>query len=154
MLQTTEADLSKILDRAKTFHGHLGPFLVIGVRAGLIGLQKMKLDEGFQNLATTITLEYRTPYSCIIDGVQIATRCTTGNGCLRIENSDRDNIHIFFEDKKRHRVKLTVNPSLLKELQYELAGPKDRKKLETLAYQIASMREDELFVINLLPNSI
>ncbi len=153
MLQTAELDLCRILDSAKAFHGHLGPFLAIGVRAGLIGLQKMKLDEGFQKLATTVTLEYKTPYSCIIDGVQISTRCTTGNGGLRIENRDGDGIHILFEDKENNQLKLSVNPSLLKKLQCELTEPKDREKLETLAHQVASMREDELFVFNLPPIS-
>lgn len=34
-------ELDVILKRAAEFHGHLGPFLVIGVRMGLIGLREL-----------------------------------------------------------------------------------------------------------------
>jgi formylmethanofuran dehydrogenase subunit E len=39
--KVTPPELASLLEKAAELYGHLGPFLAIGVRMGLIGLQKI-----------------------------------------------------------------------------------------------------------------
>ncbi|UCB61363.1 MAG: hypothetical protein JSW72_04760, partial [Candidatus Bathyarchaeota archaeon] len=56
--------LAAVLEKAAEFHGHLGPFLVIGVRIGLIGLKEISKHNGEQ-LTIDLSLPLHVPFSCI-----------------------------------------------------------------------------------------
>ncbi|MGQ9542839.1 MAG: formylmethanofuran dehydrogenase subunit E family protein [Candidatus Bathyarchaeia archaeon] len=84
----TNLDLLRLLRRAKDFHGHMGPFLAIGVRAGFTGLQILNVGRGDPNVRATVWLRYSTPFSCVADGVQVSTGCTYGNKRLIIRDSE------------------------------------------------------------------
>jgi len=79
--------IDKVLKNAIHFHGHLGPYLVLGVRAGLyaneiLGRSPMKMK-------AAITSPLTPPQSCFIDGIQITTGCTTGKNNIKlIESSE------------------------------------------------------------------
>jgi len=64
--------------KAIEFHGHLGPYLVLGLKAGLFANQifgrKPMKTEAFIKTKTT------PPQSCFADGVQFSTGCTLGKG--------------------------------------------------------------------------
>ena len=69
--------------RAKEFHGHLCPFLLLGVRASEIALSR--LGEGRAGERETMEenlLALVECNNCFTDGVQVATGCTLGNNCL------------------------------------------------------------------------
>jgi formylmethanofuran dehydrogenase subunit E len=53
-----------LLREAEDFHGHLGPFLVIGVRAGLIGLIRLGITRGDPKLSVTAMLKNSTLLAC------------------------------------------------------------------------------------------
>ena len=72
------SELKSLLERATEFHGHLGPFLVIGVRMGLIGLKKFGIGSN-DHLTIDVSLPLHVPFSCIIDGLQVSTNCTVGS---------------------------------------------------------------------------
>jgi len=55
--------LNNIIEKAVDFHGHLGPFLVIGVRIGLIGLRELGLKKSTETPHVTALLEYSVPFS-------------------------------------------------------------------------------------------
>jgi len=80
-------DVGLSLEEAARFHGHLGPFLVLGYRAGKAALSKLepcRPDE----LEAKVTCPRRKPYSCFVDGVQCSTRCTLGKGNLEVFEGD------------------------------------------------------------------
>jgi len=136
--------LIALLGEAENFHGHFGPFLVIGVRAGLIGLTKLKIEKGNPKLSVTAMLKNSIPYSCIIDGVQVATGCTIGNKRLRLEDSS--NISIRFKNNNGKQVEIEVNSAALDELIERLSALNvEAKEVRRLGYTIASMSEHELF---------
>ena len=84
--QKVPKELISPLEKAADFHGHLGPFLVIGVRMGLIGLKNIgKYNNG--QLSIDVSLPLRVPFSCIIDGLQVTTHCTVGNQKLSVKDS-------------------------------------------------------------------
>ena len=58
-----------ILQKAVGFHGHLGPFLIIGVSMGLIGLRELETTPDNAKLCATISVNKVVPFSCVIDGV-------------------------------------------------------------------------------------
>ncbi len=65
------------LELARTYHGHLGPYLVIGIKMGNRALAELAPETCFQ-LSAEIRCPEAPPPSCVIDGVQLSTGCTMG----------------------------------------------------------------------------
>ncbi|UCB61543.1 MAG: formylmethanofuran dehydrogenase, partial [Candidatus Bathyarchaeota archaeon] len=42
-MRERKQELEDVIERAMEFHGHLGPFLVIGVRMALIGMRELEV---------------------------------------------------------------------------------------------------------------
>jgi len=64
-------------ERAIEFHGHDGPYMVIGLRMGLTALEMLDC-KGWFDLECEVRLEWNPPDSCVIDGIQSSTGCTMG----------------------------------------------------------------------------
>lgn len=75
-------EVPKELREASRFHTHLGPYLVVGLRMGRAVVRELG-DEPFSYRIRAHTGRI-PPYSCSVDGMQLATPCTTGNGCIEI----------------------------------------------------------------------
>lgn len=136
---------TNLIRKAADFHGHLGPFLVIGVRMGNLARKRLNVEAGEDSeLQATARLPFLTPFSCILDGIQITTHCTVGNRKLKIENS-QETITLYFE---RHNppkeLKIHVDPKVVEELE---DGFSKGTSNEELAHEIASISEDRLFII-------
>ena len=139
-------DLDKDMEKAVDFHGHLGPFLVVGVRMGIIGLKQLEARQGDTALRATVSLKRSVPFSCVIDGIQVTTKCTIGNAKLKIRNSPKE-ISTTLEILGGKRVTVTVNPARLAELRRSLPKTVASDQLEEIARVIASMPEEDLFII-------
>jgi len=74
-------DLDELIDRGTKVHGHLGPFLVVGIRLGLLALELLD-SPGYFGLRAESDTGSITPLSCLTDGIQIGSGCTTGKGKL------------------------------------------------------------------------
>jgi formylmethanofuran dehydrogenase subunit E len=135
-------DLASLLEKAKDLHGHLGPFLVVGVRAGLTGLRELQTRKQKREVFATAQLPYSVPYSCILDGVQVATGCTTGNKRLTFEDSS--NLMILFRNKAGRSVTISILPEAIEELRRDLVN---EVSSEAAAYKAASMADEELFAV-------
>jgi len=151
-LSNVDLQLMTILKEAEGFHGHLGPFLVIGVRAGLVGLTKLGIEKGDQQMSATAMLKNSIPFSCILDGVQIATGCTVGNKRLKLQDSS--SVTIRFENKNGKQVEIEVNSTTLDRLMERLSA-KDvgSEEVRRLGYIMASIGEHVLFRVKLETNS-
>lgn len=138
-------DLTFLLDKAKDFHGHFGPFLVIGIRAGLMGLRELQTEKENGDLSAMASLTYSVPYSCILDGIQIATGCTLGNKRLRYEDSSK--FTISFKNGGGKAVTVSILPKALDELTQRLGKDKSPEDVERLAYTVVSMPKAQLFIV-------
>jgi formylmethanofuran dehydrogenase subunit E len=72
-----------LIEKAKEFHGHICPFLVLGLRASEIAMKKLGIEKARES--ETVAEEILAIIecnNCFADGVQIATGCTLGNNCL------------------------------------------------------------------------
>jgi formylmethanofuran dehydrogenase subunit E len=66
------------LEQAAQFHGHLGPWLALGLKAGLHA--RRALGATPFELTARVHCPARPPYSCFVDGVQVGSGCTLGKG--------------------------------------------------------------------------
>lgn len=143
--RNVDTELMSIVERAVEFHGHLGPFLVIGVRMGLIGLRELGIEKNDGNLHITAMLKDSVPFSCTIDGIQVVTKCTTGNQKLKL--IDSPGIAAEFELQHREKLTVAVNPTTFNRLRSRLLEDVSLEETRKLARMIASMPEEELFII-------
>ena len=138
-------DLALEIRNAEKLHGHLGPFLVIGVRMGSLAKRILNANTWEVNeLRVTARLPLLTPFSCIIDGIQATTQCTVGNQKLRIDNSQAQIIVHFEQQNSNKTLRIQVNPKIIDELKNRFSKGASN---EELAWEIASMSESELFII-------
>ncbi len=143
---SSDRNLASILLRAVDFHGHFGPFLVVGVRAGIIALRELQTSKENKGLRAVASLVYSVPYSCILDGVQLSTGCTVGNRRLRFEESS--NFSIVLEDSGNGKVTVSILSEAVDELKRKLAKDLPTEDVEKLAHEVASMAEEELFLVD------
>lgn len=135
-----------ILDQAESFHGHLGPFLALGVRAGLLGLRELKIEKGDMQIRVSCTLEYKVPFSCMLDGIQITTKCTAGNTRLSWRESQRVTANFELENDGR-KIEVEVKPEVLQELKNKLKKNRSDEFGRRLALDVVSRADDALFQI-------
>ena len=134
---------SKLLEDAKSFHGHLGPFIVLGLRIGLIGLHELNMSKHSDELKVIAYLNYKPPISCILDGLQITTGCTLGN--KKLEFNESDEVLINFIVKGKNVLSIKVDNAMIDKL---LKKPmKSIEEMEKLAYEVAKIPQKELFNI-------
>lgn len=138
--------LSSFVEKATEFHGHLGPFLVIGVRMGLIGLKKLDAKPNDKQLSVTASLPLHVPFSCIIDGLQVTTKCTVGNQKLTVKNSEE--IQAEFKRGSSRGMVVALSDSAFEKLKAQLLreGMSDEEVCD-LAWKVAAMSEGELFAV-------
>ncbi|AGK60448.1 Formylmethanofuran dehydrogenase subunit E [Archaeoglobus sulfaticallidus PM70-1] len=76
-------DVYRLIETAKQFHGHICPFLVLGIKASVIALNKLGIDRAeYKESVGEEILAIVECNNCFADGVQIATGCTFGNNSL------------------------------------------------------------------------
>ncbi|MEM3703234.1 MAG: formylmethanofuran dehydrogenase subunit E family protein [Candidatus Bathyarchaeia archaeon] len=137
--------LTMEIRNAENLHGHLGPFLVIGVKIARLAKKHLKLNSVKQkDMQITAMLPLLIPFSCIIDGIQATTQCTVGNRKLKIKNS-KETVKVNFRLKNPNRtLKIHVNPKVLETLKDQLSKGASN---EELAWKIAFMPESQLLRI-------
>ncbi|MCR4404172.1 MAG: formylmethanofuran dehydrogenase subunit E family protein [Candidatus Acetothermia bacterium] len=128
--------LEELVERGAEFHGHLGPFLVCGLRMGLLALRELG-SSGHSDLRATVETGTIPPLSCLIDGIQVATGCTLGKGNIQATAHGRPRaVFIKARGLKCH---------LKVELQPELAERFRSGDAEALAREVMGMTEEALF---------
>ena len=135
-----ESALDRILEEASILHSHVGPFLALGVKAGLRAIEVLGY-EPFKMRAKLILMEKRVPYTCFADGMQFITGCTLGKGNIEIvEGNDFKAIFIL----KPKVLELKIKSEVLNELE------NCKNKLEAEAKKIMKASLYEFFEEKLL----
>lgn len=102
------------LKEAVKFHGHLGPYLVLGILAGELALKRLKLKKYF-GLEVMVWGASNRPKSCLIDGLQLSTGATYGKGNIYKHNASA--VRINFKSKDAGRVlSIRFNKALVRDL--------------------------------------
>lgn len=133
------------LKEATEFHGHLGPYLVLGLRAGEVGLKKLKCKKYF-DLDVKVYGADKKPESCLIDGLQLSTGATYGKG--NIQKLNGPTIKIEFQNLiNNKKIILKLKNSLIQRLK----ETKTHRNSQLLARQLYKTDNSKLF--NLTPNT-
>lgn len=140
----------RLLQQAAIFHGHLGPWLALGLRAGLRARRLVSADPF--RLCARVRCPNRTPYTCFLDGIQFGSGCTLGKGNIRhIPAAGRGHplravISAEFQDRERDRpgLRLELRPELRTELQ--LAPADTEAAVAKLGREIYARPLDRLFI--------
>jgi len=85
-MTAVEESLSEeeLMHRARQFHGHLGAWLVLGLRAGEYGVKRLEAEKWF-GLRVLVECQTRPPERCLVDGLQLSTGCTYGKGNIELQ---------------------------------------------------------------------
>lgn len=141
MKRTTHAR-SDLLKSATSFHGHLGPYLVLGLRMGLVAVRTLRPREPHE-LSVTVWTEHSPPRSCLLDGVQVSSGCTLGKGNLQVNNASQ--VQARFRRSKRS---ILIRPTAAtKKLLDAISRRTTENDLRKLAVYLSAMSEGDLFVV-------
>jgi len=133
------------LKEAVRFHGHLGPYLVLGVLAGEFFLKKIKCRKHFR-LKIKVQGVGKKPKSCLIDGLQLSTGATYGKGNIQKLNGTIIRIE-FYNQLSKKRIILKLKDGL----RQKLDAAKTHQDSEALAKELYTTNYCKLF--NLTPNT-
>ena len=128
-----------LLDGAVKFHGHLGPFLVLGLKAGLSGVDYLGKD--YFKLKAKVETAPHPPRSCFIDGVQFASGCTTGKGNIEVKASDKVSVEFTLGERK---IKIEVRNDILEALDHVSSN----NQAELISKELMQKTDTELFLIS------
>lgn len=124
------------------FHGHLGPFIVLGYRMGLYALNYFGNDPFA--LCATVSCSGQPPESCLIDGIQIGSGCTYGKRNIELVISPE--INVLFRHKDGRSLLLKQGPYLSKQDEY-LSEAETELAFEHFAEAMYVMPDGELFTV-------
>ncbi len=129
----------ELLARLRAFHGHLGPFAMLGYRAGKLALRELGVPPHF-GLRARVQCPPHTPDSCFVDGVQYATGCTLGKRNIDVEVSEAIALTVTVDGGGPA---LTVVPR--RDLIQRFGPWMEEANDEAAALRVLGMRDDELF---------
>ena len=128
--------LRDLIEHGTEFHGHLGPFLVLGIRMGLLALKDLG-SSGHKEIDARVKTGTTPPISCLVDGIQISTGCTMGKGNIATEDLGRAEATFSANGKS---LTLKVKDQVMAEIK---AGK--YSSLEDFAWEMSGRSDEELF---------
>ena len=131
--------MDETLKKIEQFHGHLGPFAVIGYKMGKISNQKINNDP-FKKKVTVFTGN-KPPMSCIADGIQLSSGCTLGKGNIII--SDQKKPFAKFSDNNGKILEISLKEDILEEINSNVT----EENIEEYSKKIYRKTDEELFLI-------
>ncbi len=123
------------LKESVRFHGHLGPYLILGILMGEYALKNLRAKK-YSGLEVKIKGADKKPKSCIVDGLQLSTGATLGKGNICKLNG-KDIRVIFYNVNSRKNIMLSLKP----ELKIRLAKLKSHQDSEILAKKLYKTKD-------------
>jgi len=153
-------DLKGILEVTREFHGHICPYVALGVKVSLIAMEKLKVNRlGFNESVDEDILAVVEANNCFTDGVQITTGCTLGNNSLIYLDLGKTALTLV-KHGTWEGVRICIDPDRLKKyyspeamelfdkvVKQRKGSSEDRKKLsklwEDLGYRMLKIPKEE-----------
>ena len=132
----------RLLKEGVDFHGHLGPYLVFGLRMGVIAIQRLK-PKRLHELSATVWTRKSPPESCMLDGIQVSSGCTLGKGNIIVKESQR--IKVRF--RKGNRVILIGPTEKTAALLSRVSASSPQREVQEIALALHRMPNHELFTV-------
>lgn len=128
-----------MLKEAVKFHGHLGPYLVLGILAGEFALKRLGCKKYF-GFNVKVYGANKKPKSCLIDGLQLSTGATFGKGNIHKFNGKVIKVE-FSKPSNSKRFIFKLKNDLLKRLESLKTHPES----EAFAKKIYNTNPSKLF---------
>ena len=127
------------LKEAVNFHGHLGPYLVVGLLAGEAVLKILACRKYF-GLKVLVYGATEKPKSCFIDGLQLSTGATYGKGNIKKLKAGELSVKFVNLENKRN-ITLKLKDDLINKLE----STPTHKECERLAGKLYKTHYSKLF---------
>ena len=131
--------MNKTLKNIEKFHGHLGPYVVIGYKMGLIANRILGNDSFSKNVIVWTGIN--PPISCIIDGIQMSSGCTLGKGNISINHENIAKAE--FINKNGKKVKILLKSDIKNEIDNLLT----KDNIIEFSEKLYNKNDNELFEI-------
>mgnify|MGYP006308691499 CR=1 FL=1 len=105
--------MNDILKSIEQFHGHLGPYAVLGYKMGKIASEKLGSNPFDKNVI--VSTGTTPPISCLIDGIQIGSGCTLGKGNITVKNEKIAKAE--FSHKNGEKITILLDEKIQKEIE-------------------------------------
>ncbi len=135
----------KLEEKAIEFHGHGGPFMIIGLRMGTLALSLLDVH-GWFDIHTLARLNWAPPDSCVVDGLMTSTGCTMGK--RNIEIHEVEGIAADFVVFNRI-LRITFRSSML-QIVREILATQDDVKVRALMDELVESSDEKLFQVKVL----
>lgn len=129
----------ELIDRLRAFHGHLGPFALLGYRAGKLALTRLGAPSHF-GIHAVVRCPPQPPPSCFADGVQYSTGCTLGKRNIELVPAEEISLTVTVNNSG---ASLTIVPR--RDVIERFAGWLADEGDEAAALRVLSMAAAELF---------
>lgn len=131
--------MDKILDDIKKFHGHIGPYVIIGYKIGIIA-NKLLDSDPFSKKVKVWTKKL-PPKSCVIDGIQLSSGCTIGKGSIVVKNGEF--LKTEFSNNEGKRIQISLKMQIKEEIEQNVK----KDNMEKYSKKILQMLDSDLFNI-------
>ena len=110
----TAQEVETLLNRVLDYHGHLGPWAVIGYRVGERALRESGLHRSTKDLVVVHYCPEAVQYTCMLDGLHAATGASIGKLTLKHEIVPADQLHTIVLDRAHGKqYQFTIDPELV-----------------------------------------
>ncbi len=93
IIQKHGVDEWKYTTLTTEIHNHIGIYSIIGAKMGLRAMELLHCQRGKPDVKAYLMMN--PPQSCVIDGIQVSTGCTFGNGKFHL-NANQDRVKADF----------------------------------------------------------
>lgn len=131
--------MDETLKTIEQFHGHLGPYAVIGYKMGKIACEQLGSDPFEKNV--TVSTGTTPPISCIIDGIQLGSGCTLGKGNITVKNERKPKAE--FSNKTGKKITITLQ----KQVQQEIDDNVTKENIISYSEDMYARKDTNLFII-------
>jgi formylmethanofuran dehydrogenase subunit E len=134
----------------KRMHGHVGPWNVLGWRIGKAALRELNATWGRHELDVICHIPMKTPYSCLADGVVMATGNSIGRLDIRLSevmSMELTRVSVRRKDGTGPVLSFKPNVTYMNKIKGRAV-----EELETLSHECVDMSEADLFEIERHPN--
>ncbi|MGQ9590405.1 MAG: formylmethanofuran dehydrogenase subunit E family protein [Planctomycetota bacterium] len=128
------------LVRMREFHGHLGPYVVLGYRMGEAARRALA-SPGYFDLRARVESPLAPPASCLIDGVQLGSGCTVGKRNLAVEEGKI--ARAVFDSRSGKRAAIALRPEVPKRIRERIAAV----GVEAAGMEVFGAPDGDLFTI-------
>ena len=104
--------MNETLREIERFHGHIGPYAIIGYKMGELANKTLGSDPFSKRVV--VWAGTTPPLSCIIDGLQMSSGCTLGKGNILVHQEGSPKAQFTSNDGKK--MEITLKPSVKDEI--------------------------------------